>query len=80
MYRVIGFQRKHLAFKDGNEIDGYDLYVCSERKGITGYAAERIFVSDARLASSNYTPALDDLLSIYYNRYGKIDFLARAGA
>lgn len=70
---VLGFTHKHLTFDDGRSCDGYFLYLGDQRKDVIGLATERVFISDAKIAG--YSPAVDDELKVYYNRYGKVDMV-----
>lgn len=77
MYQVIGFQKRHLTFKDGNSVDGYYLYLTQQREGVQGYLTESVFISDAKLSAAGYTPGLSDRINIYYNRYGKVEMISK---
>lgn len=75
MYKVIGFQKKNLKFQDGREVSGITLYLTEPRTGVTGFACESIFVSDSKLGE--YLPAVNDILDIRWNRWGKVDGVIR---
>lgn len=80
MYQVIGFRRKSFTFKEDNNktVSGYELHLIEERKGIEGRAAENLFVSDNKL--DGYSPVLNDLIEIVWNRWGKVDAIKRVAA
>lgn len=70
--QVIGYQRKALTFQDGRQVDGYFIYLADgTNPHVTGVTTERIYLSMNKAAG--YTPALDDELRVYYNKYGKVD-------
>lgn len=71
---VIGFERKHFSFDNG-EVDGFNLFLSETRPSVTGIACERVFISDRKLGG--YVPALDDNVNIYYNRYGKPETISK---
>lgn len=72
MFQIIGFRRKSFTFKEDNRtVSGYELHLIEERKGIEGHAAENLFVSDNKL--NGYTPVLNDLIEIVWNRWGKVE-------
>lgn len=69
MGKVVGFEAKTFSFEDGKTVSGFYLYTTEERKGVTGTACERTFVSDGKL--NGYVPELGDEIIINYNRFGK---------
>lgn len=71
MFKVIGFQRKNLKFKDGSEVSGVTLYVTEVRNGVNGFACDSLFVSDIKLG--DYTPNVGDTIEIRWNRWGKVE-------
>lgn len=69
MGKVVGFEAKTFNFEDGKTVSGFYLYTTEARKGVTGTACERTFVSESKL--NGYVPVLDDEIIINYNRFGK---------
>lgn len=69
MAEVIGFEAKTFTFEDGKSVSGFNLYLSERRTGVTGTAAERVFVSTAKL--NGYVPVLGDKITVNYNRFGK---------
>lgn len=69
MGKVVGFEAKTFSFEDGKTVSGFYLYTTEARKGVTGTACERTFVSDGKL--NGYVPVIGDEIIINYNRFGK---------
>lgn len=76
--KVIGFERNNFVV-DGNEICGYNVYLTRPLSGddSKGQAAERIYLTDTKLAANGL--ALNELMgksvTVYYNRFGKVKML-----
>ena len=71
--KVIGFCDRSFTSEDtGALIEGMYIFVTFEKKGTTGLACDRFFITRQRLDESGYFPSLDDEILILYNRYGKI--------
>ncbi len=69
--KVIGFKDTTYDFKKENkQVIGKTLYLAEERKTVTGFHCESVFVSEGKL--DGYKPALDDEIEVYYNRFGKV--------
>ena len=80
--KVIGYRKADFRGKDNTEVRGYNVYLTSginPRYG-AGQMAERIYLSEARLARENLD--IGDLigheLRISYTRYGKVDSIMLA--
>lgn len=79
MYQVIGKQMIDYKNKDGKEIKGMKLFVASDKKGVEGVFAESVFVSSTKMEQCGITfesIKVDDIISIYYNRYGNVETIA----
>lgn len=68
MYRVLGFERVDYVSKKGNHVKGHKLYLCFESDKIEGFGALECYISH----SIDYIPVLDQLIDIYYNRFGQV--------
>lgn len=77
MVKIVGFEAKTFCFDDGKKVDGFYLYTEESRTGVTGVAAERNFISSAKL--DGYIPGLGDDVEIYYNRWGKVQKILKTG-
>ena len=71
MFKVIGFQHQDIQYKDGRTVSGWKLHLSEPRNGVTGFAADSIFVSDQKCG--DYKPSVGDTLNIIWNRWGKVD-------
>lgn len=73
--KIVGIQKKVLQFKDGSTCPGAFLHLAEEREGVQGLAVENVFVSSVKLGQ--YDPAINDVVNIYYNRYGKVQTVVK---
>lgn len=80
MSKIIGIFNTEFVAKDGTEIRGKTLYLTDpiDPKRGQGEAADRCFLSEAKLAALGFTLAVGQHIDIYYNRYGKIASIALA--
>lgn len=71
MYKVIGFRKSDYVNKSGKNIHGTHLYVVSDtpREGVIGYECDRLWLP----GHSAYQPAVNDVIRIYYNKFGSIE-------
>lgn len=72
MYKVLGFRKvQYTRRNDNKEVRSTELYVVSDtpREGVTGYECDKLWLSE-RIA---YRPAVNDVIRIYYNKYGSIE-------
>lgn len=76
--RVVGIKRFNFKAPDGNVINGLQFYLLADpidsQSGV-GYEVDKVFLSEAKLNKMGATPALDDIVSPVYNKYGKVDRL-----
>lgn len=80
--KVIGWNRSDFTTKDGTEIKGVRLHLSGplpEGEG-DGVACESVYVTDAKLARSSYTPKVGDEIVISYNGFGKPNTIIRVKA
>ena len=68
--QVIGYRRADFRTDDGQQIEGWTIYLTEQRQGVEGLATERTFLSTRKSA---YQPQLGDELQVYYNKYGKVE-------
>lgn len=73
MFKVIGFQHQDIQFKDGRTVSGYKLHLTEPRNGVTGFAADSVFISDQKIG--DYKPNVGDTINIVWNRWGKVEGL-----
>ena len=71
---VLGFENVSFSFNDGHTVNGIYLYLKDDAaKNVTGIKTERVFLSDSKVASCNYSPRLHSNVRVLYNKYGKVD-------
>ena len=68
--QVIGYRRADFKADDGQQIEGWTIYLTEQRQGVEGLATERIFLSTRKSA---YHPQLGHQLQLYYKNYGKFE-------
>ena len=78
MATIIGWFSTSFTGQDGVTVEGQTLFVTEviDPKRGEGVSAERIFLSKAKLAALDFTPAVGQEVEIFYNRYGKVASLA----
>ena len=71
--KLIGYRRNNFQTQEGNTVTGYNLYLAYPATGddAAGLVAERIYMTDDKLAKSGYVPHEGDEVEIAYNSYGK---------
>lgn len=77
--KVIGYKRSDFVTKDGVSVTGLNIYMTYPATGTDaeGVVAERVYVSDAKLAKSGYKPRIGDEVNIMYNRFGKPETISK---
>ena len=77
MRKLLGFKNGDFTSKDGQRIEGFNLFVAVEIKNSLGmgYEVERIYLSKAKI--EKFDIDLENLVGkniiVVYNKYGKID-------
>lgn len=70
-WEVIGFRYCDFTDKAGVNVKGYKLFLMrQENPNIQGMECMPIFVKLD--AMNGYVPCLDDIIVLYYNKYGKV--------
>ena len=77
--KVIGYKRSDFVTKDGVSVTGLNIYMTYPATGTDaeGVVAERVYVSDAKLAKSGYKPRIGDEVNSMYNRFGKPETISK---
>ena len=73
LYQCVGIQKVNFKVPDGNEINGFNLFVVYGADNVEGVKTERIFISDRARNNFDYFPSVDDKFNVIYNRYGKVE-------
>ena len=81
--KVIGFQRSDFTVRgSGESITGYSVFLSRPIEGNDGkgLSAERVYLSDGKLAACGFdlANAVGKAVIVSYNRYGKVQSLAFA--
>lgn len=76
--KIIGIRKSDFPTKTGDFIKGYNAYVVDniDPQYGQGQSAERIYLSERKLAAMNMPDPfvlLDREVKILYNRYGKVE-------
>lgn len=72
--KIIGVKNTSFTGSDGTQVEGMTFYATEaiDAKRGHGERAERFFLSKAKLAALDFTPAVGQETEVLYNRYGKI--------
>lgn len=78
--KVVGIRKVDFTAQDGNRISGVSLF-CSYpiTKNGEGFAVDKIFLSDKKMADCGYFPEVGDEIGVNYNRFGKVDSIVPLG-
>lgn len=78
--KIIGYKRNNFTTREGTVINGINIYLTYPVTGTDaeGMVAERIYMSDGKLAKCSYKPRIGDEVTVVYNRYGKPEAIAKA--
>ena len=77
MSKVIGIRNSSFKGNDGAEVKGVNIYFTDPLENGSGYAAERVFVTEQRLQETGYKPQVGDEISVNYNRFGKVSSIVK---
>lgn len=74
MSRIVGIVDVSFSTKDGNTITGKTFHVTNpvEAGQGRGEVTDHFFLSAAKLAALDFTPALSQQVQVLYNRFGKV--------
>lgn len=75
--KIIGIRSSSFTGEDKTQISGTNIYLTYPLEKGEGFGAERIFVTDAKLAKWTYRPKVGDEVNVSYNRYGKCDGMSK---
>lgn len=78
MATIVGISRTAFTGQDGTPVEGKTFFVTEaiDPKRGEGVSAERFFLSRAKLAALDFSPALGMEVEILYNRFGKVASLS----
>lgn len=72
--RIRGIEKIHFTTKDGQLISGNRFHTGEDipaDRGV-GEATDKFFLSDAKIAQLDFTPAVGMNVDVLYSRYGKV--------
>lgn len=75
--KIIGIEDTSFTGKDGSPVNGQTIHTTepmNPKRG-QGERTDHFFLSSAKLADVNFTPAVGQTVEVLYNRYGKVSTL-----
>ena len=72
--KIIGIQKIDYTNKQGRHISGVNLHSAYEDTKVTGLAVDKFYLPDDFPNVEKLQ--VNDTVSVYFNQYGKVDFLA----
>lgn len=72
MATIIGIRPSSFKGDNGETVSGMNIYYTYPLDKGTGLGAERVFMTDAKLASFAYQPTVGDEVQVEYNRFGRV--------
>lgn len=71
LHTVLGKKSVSFTASDGKEITGTTLYLGYEAEGVEGMAADKVFISAAKMPKKEILVGSD--VDVLFNRYGKVE-------
>lgn len=75
MAKIVGKMVSSFKGSDGTQVEGIRFFITEKmdpRRG-EGVTAERVFLSNKKLALLDFTPEVGNEVQVFYNRFGKVD-------
>ena len=72
MATIIGIRPSSFKGDNGETVTGMNIYYTYPLEKGTGLGAERVFMTDAKLAGCGYQPLPGDEVQLEYNRFGRV--------
>ena len=72
MATIIGIRPSSFKGDNGEKVSGMNIYYTYPLDKGTGLGAERVFMTDAKLAGCGYQPLPGDEVQVEYNRFGRV--------
>ena len=71
--KIIGIRPSSFKGDKGEEITGKNIYMTYPLDKGVGLGAERVFITDAKMAGWDYKPQVGQEVKLSYNRFGRCD-------
>ena len=70
-WKIVGYRKVNFTDPQGRTVNGYSLFLArpAQSPDVIGLEVQKIFISSAYV---NYTPQENQIVSIAFNRYGKV--------
>ena len=78
MAKIIGIRPSTFTGNDGKAVSGRNIYLMYPLEKGEGSGADRVFITDSKLANWPYKPTVGDEVNLEYNRYGKCSGMSKA--
>ena len=78
--QIIGIRPSSFTGKDGTKVSGQNIYMTYPLDKGEGYGAERVFVTNEKLALWPYRPEVGDEVDVIYTRFGKCSEIVQRGS
>ena len=78
MAKIIGIRPSSFRGSDGAQITGQNIYLTEPLDKGVGYAADRVFVTDSKLAGWPYKSVVGDEVHLESIRFGKCAGMSKA--
>ena len=72
--KIVGIQNIDYTNKSGRHISGVNLHVAYEDQKVIGMAVDKFYLA-SDFPNLNKVKC-NDVVNVYFNQYGKVDFLA----
>ena len=72
MATIIGIRPSSFKGDNGETVSGVNIYYTYPLDKGTGLGAERVCMTDAKLAGCGYQPLPGDEVQLEYNRFGRV--------
>lgn len=72
VYTCIGLRSVNFKGSDGNQVEGYNIFLTFEDKHIEGLGCEKVFVPMQRFIGMSFIPKVGSSCTLSYNKYGKV--------
>lgn len=77
---IVGIRFTEFTGQDGNRVKGTTLFYEIENKHVTGVETGKVFIGEALAKNLTYQPQLNEVVQLFYNRFGKISDIRKVKA